>query len=1063
MPARALTDEALERLNQRTRRYGCPGLVPLLRRGTNMQPAQIRYLDLLPSDDLPSDALLPDAVAEFQDRAVIYFLDGTDHYHSAEQLLDLQRRLANRGDHAVLAVVRPGDLTLYPLNLDRAALLKVQPEKVKAAADEAPYLFQNLASVSKPLAGSMAQADPVFEEIHRLMSNASRALAGRNGEGPLDGMTVLSTTGRALFFRFLMDRSIVRPEDLAKICPMIRDGDLRGVFNDAQRAAATSVWLDETFNGDLLPLVDSITKTTLAKERERLYRKAYEQAGKDSNGALFRHLEAILKGYDALPSGAVQLSLPGAVDWDDLNFRHIPVGVLSQVYESFSHDWDADAARTDRVHYTPKNIAKLLVEHALEGLDKPHKARVLDPSCGAGVFLVLAFRDLVRRRWEHDGRRPGTKVIHNILYKQLCGFDISEPALRLAALGLYITAIELNEIIRPPEELHVPESLDGLVLFNHGPKRRADRKKGFVIGSLGDEVSKDFDGAFDAVVGNPPWSRLKVEGEDEAAKDAIRTHNTSIDKQFEKIGVRALKALGLEREAKDYDSPAGVPDIPFIWRAAEWVRPGGVIALALEGGLILEQSGPSKMARDCIFKALTVTGILNGSRLAKTRVWPGHDMPWILFWALNQPPANTDYEFRFLTPVREDPLSKRSMFRLDFQSAFTIRAQSIIERGWLFKALSMGTILDLDVQDKLERAIKCQTVKTAWKVSNKGYSLNPRKPDKKAPDWLLNLPLFKTPLEQVSIFDDSQNPVTFRDQYGDQMPHRPLVEEAYKHPLLLIPERPGVNRDQSKSYRILDRDTCFSVSYYGYSAANMADPNLSVALLHLIVHSYLFRHFCFIRSPRVGAGRNTIYKEDVDNFPFPVVADLNDQERKLALELANQASNPANADWDAVDRFVCKLFQIPVADAEVIRDTVVYAAPYKEARDLAMSPPDKSMLDSFASRLEASLQPLFKTVKQRVRVQIVPKSEGVSLPPWRFATVLLDGDSFEPTPSFVAAVMKVAAETAASRVVMAVPGGGLVLGLLNQRRFWTRSRARLCALHIAREHLEKNFPLPGRA
>ncbi|RYD72820.1 MAG: hypothetical protein EOP84_22510, partial [Verrucomicrobiaceae bacterium] len=454
MSAHALNSEALERLNKCVVHFGCPEVVPLLRRDRTMKPAQIRYLDLLPSADLPSGVLLPHAVSEFQDRAVLYFLDGTDQDYSAEQLLDLQHRLANRGDHAVLAVVRLGDLTLYPINLDRNTLLKVQPEKVDVTSAEAPYLFQNLASVSRPIAGSMDQADPVFEEIHRLMSNASRALAGKNGEGPLDGMTVLSTTGRALFFRFLIDRSIVRPEDLSKICPSIRDGDLRGVFSNAKRAAETSTWLDVTFNGDLLPLVDSITKTTPASERERLYLRAYEDAGKVSGGKLFSHLEAILKGYDALPSGAVQLALPGVVDWDDLNFRHIPVGVLSQVYESFSHDWDADAARTDSVHYTPKNIARLLVDHALDGLDQPHKARVLDPSCGAGVFLVLAFRDLVRRRWEHDGRRPGTKVIHDILYKQLCGFDISEPALRLAALGLYITAIELNEIIRPPEELH---------------------------------------------------------------------------------------------------------------------------------------------------------------------------------------------------------------------------------------------------------------------------------------------------------------------------------------------------------------------------------------------------------------------------------------------------------------------------------------------------------------------------------------------------------------------------------------------------------------------------------
>lgn len=1055
MAAAALTDEALGRLNQRMSQYGCPKLVPL-RRPTSV-PAQIQYLDLLPTPGLPTEALLPQAVAEFQHRPVIYFLDGDGQDYLPESILELQRRLANRGDHAVLAVVRPGDLTLYPLNLDRAELLGSNMEVVQATDGDAPYLFQSLASATKAIPGSTTKADPVYTEIHRLMSNASRALAGRNGEGPLDGMTVLSMTGRALFFRFLIDRKIVREEDLPAVCPTISNGDVHSVFSDAKRAAATSVWLDETFNGDLLPLAESITKTTAPDERRRLYLKAYEKAGRDSDGQVFLHLEAIMKGYDALPSGAVQLTLPGAVDWDDLNFRHVPVGVLSQVYESFSHDWDSDAALTDSVHYTPRNVAKLLVDHALEGIDEPHKARVLDPACGAGVFLVLAFRELVRRRWERDGRRPGTSVIHQVLYKQLCGFDISEPALRLAALGLYITAIELNEIIRPPSALHVPEALGGLVLFNHGPKHRSERKKGFVIGSLGDEVSRDFDGAFDVVIGNPPWSRLKPKGEEEAAKEANRKYNAIIDQQFVKIGARVLRASGLEAEAKAYDSPGGVPDLPFIWRAKEWVRPGGIIALALEARMILTQSGPGKMARDSIFKAMTVTGILNGSELAQSPVWANHAMPWILFWALNQTPAIPDYDFHFLTPVREESLCRRSMFRLDFQSAFTVSARSVIERGWLLKALAMGTILDVDVQDKLEAAIKKQTIGTAWKVSNQGYTVNPRRSGK-APGWLLQMPVFKKP-EEAELPMDTKLPVTFQDHFGDRMPQRSRQEEDYSHPLLLITERPGVDRDQAKSYRVLDRDVCFSKSYYGYSAAGEPAGDLRVALLHLIVHSQLFRHFCFIRSPRVGAGRRTIYKEDVDAFPFPCIEQINERDAQLALDLAAQIDAPLSADWEAVDRFVCKLFEIDATDAEVIRDTVAFAAPYEEARELAMSAPNRQAVAAFASKLQATLQPLFKVVKQQVRVEVVPQQPGTTPPPWRFVTVLLEGDSFDPPPSFVANMMKIAAETAASRLVMPLPQGGLVLGLLNQSRFWTRSRARLCALHLARKHLDKQFPL----
>ncbi len=155
------------------------------------------------------------------------------------------------------------------------------------------------------------------------------------------------------------------------------------------------------------------------------------------------------------------------LDWGNLDFAHIPVGVLSQVYESFSHRADPLTARDTSVHYTPRTIAGLMVEEAFAATKNKAGATVLDSSCGAGIFLVLAFRRLVRERWS-GGERPKTSVIQDILYKQVRGFDISESALRLAALALYITAIELNASPRPPQALKFPRNLRGEVLHQFG-------------------------------------------------------------------------------------------------------------------------------------------------------------------------------------------------------------------------------------------------------------------------------------------------------------------------------------------------------------------------------------------------------------------------------------------------------------------------------------------------------------------------------------------------------------------------------------------------------------------
>lgn len=1042
-------------LADRVRAFGCPAIVPL--RGVKAEsPDQIPYLDLLSRHVRETSRLLPDAIGEFQGRPVMYFIDASTSEPDTKERLDLQQRLANRGDHAVLAVVRPGDLTLYPLHLDRKHLNKHGVGKVISASDEkAPFLFQTVAAGKLDLAGRSTDADPVFVEIKKLLKRAIQDLVI---DSRLDGLEVLSMAGRALFFRFLIDRRIVEEADLKEICPAALKGamphDLKSVFSTAERAAQTSAWLDETFNGDLLPLVNTLNASTHPTVRRKEYSKAYADAAAKSRNLVFSHLEAVLRGWDQV-GGVTQLHLP--IDWDDLKFRHIPVGVLSQVYEDLSHQVNQQDSLDRSVHYTPRALAKLLVDQALGGLESPHEARILDPSCGAGVFLVLALRELVRLRWENDRRRPGKPVIQGILHRQICGFDISESSLRLAALGLYITVIELNEITRPPSEHHAGKALQDLVLFDQRTKTETCQS-GFVAGSLGDAVDRSrFDGKFDVVVGNPPWTKQK--GKPKAILDAAGTC----------IARRVLESRGLKELAKTYQNPGGAPDVPFLWRAMEWAKPGGIIAFALDARLILTQSGRGPKARNSLFQALSVTGILNGSDLEKTSVWRGMDQPWILLWARNEVPNVEEHSFNFLTPVRENELTAKGEFRLDFQSAYPVPVKKVIECSWLCKALAIGTTLDVQVVEKLMRAAKRQSVKSFWKdgksinelSSGRGIDLCPWKATR-APGWLMDLPVADHKIKAAAepgILLPNGIP-TFRMLYGDREPHTTYGPENYRPPLLLIRRAPGEKRTDAKAYRFLERDYCFTKNYFGYSGGSHKENTLLIALLHLIAHSSVFQHFTYMCSGQVGARRRIIDKQDIDAFPFPYLEELSKDDCAKAHLLADALDAPGAKDWKAVDTFVCRLFGLTKAEQQVVEDTVTFNGPYRSVREPAARPTSPSEANAFARTLEDSLQPFFKVADQKVRAKVVPQVKDDWRQPWGFVTLLLEGDDWKAAPAFIASLMAEAAGRAASRVVMQLPGGGLIIGLINKRRFWTRSRARLCALHIARDHLENAFPLP---
>jgi hypothetical protein len=1049
-------------LERECRKFGFPPLIAL---DGEPGPAQLSYLDLLRARKTgkAKRQVLPDAVAEFQGRPLLYLLDGSTNIAERSQLRDLQLLLANRGEHAWVSVVQPGQMTVYPINLEPRELDAADPEIITVADPRCPLFFQSLALSSHSRPGMPGEADYVFNKIHALLQGASAELTGPD-RVPLKPLEVLSTSGRALFFRFLNDRGIVRADDLAEICPGVASGDLLDAFSDATKAAATSAWLDETFNGDLLPLVEDVTPETSPQQRRSKYLAFYRAAGKATGGRLFAHLEAILKGWDHVGGSNFQYT----IDWNDLNFAHIPVGVLSQVYETFSHQWDEPNAVETSVHYTPRKIAQLVVTESLSQLEHPARAKVLDPACGGGVFLVIAFRELVRHRWIVDNRRPAKDTIYKILYEQLCGFDISEHALRLAALGLYITAIELNSIYRPPSLHRAPKPLQGTVLHNFDdPDGHAGRRRRFVAGSLGSRPDKEFDSRFDVVFGNPPWTPLSPQGDTAADKAADNARIKAHNKQFTELGRSVLKSRGLHELARSYRNPNNVPDLPFIWRAMRWAKPGGTIAFTLDARLVLMPTGTFRDAREALLQACSVTGILNGSSLEKTPVWPGMDKPFIIFFARNEMPL-AGHSFYFATPVRDTALSSRGEFLLDYTSVQTIPVKKVLQRGWLLKALTVGTSLDVEVVEKLQTSFGGRTLGNTWTpplFSGRGFSLNPRPIERKAPRWLQDLRLFDIPAQPTLPTVSTAR--TFKGAYGDSAPYQTCGEEIYLAPLLLIPQSPGEDRSTPKAFLSETESLCYDQSFYGYSGGEHPDSKIYLSLLYLVMHSELFRYWCLVRSSRIGASWRTFIKDDLDSLPFPDAEQLKSGQRSRIEELTSQLRSGRLQDWDSLDTFINGLYGLSTSDAEVMNDTVTFRSQYRASRLPAEQKPEADEVKAFCRRLRELLQPLFSLTSQELEVHpITPVLNDNA--PWCFASISLagqspvSGQSQRGVSGLIARIMRTAAKTSASRVIVRIPKEGLVLGLLNQRRFWTYSRARLCAVEVAREHSDW-FPIPAAA
>lgn len=1036
-------------LGDRLLSYGVTSVIRLDEKLTSAE--QLDYLDLLPKQSNHLPALT--AVAEHQGTALLYLVDAnSDAKSDAASLATLRKQLANRSDPAWLGVLRPGSLEVFPIGFHETPDSK--PVKVvEEKSATAPLFFQSLVHGTFEENHRLSGADYVFNKIFDLLTRMTTEFVPIEGEGKLDALEVLSMAGRALFFRFLIDRRIVLDSERDQVCPAAYE--LKDAFSSADKAAQTSAWLDATFNGDFLPLVDESIPANNREAREAEYLRFFHRIERLAGKRVFLHLEAILRGWRATGN-----TLQTEIDWGDLDFAHIPVGVLSQVYESFSHRADPRTARDTSVHYTPRLIAGLMVEQAFAAAKHKPSTTVLDSSCGAGIFLVLAFRRLVREHWIAYNERPKTAAIQSILYNQLRGFDISEPALRLAALALYITAIELNASPRPPQSLKFPRNLRGAVLYRFGVNGREATM--FPLGSLGPEVPQHFDNAFDIVIGNPPWTRLRDSKDalDNGDEESAGSPTEELNKAFTKIGRRVLASRGLKELAANYQNPDKNPDLPFLWRAMEWAKEGAVIALAMHARLFGRTSGRGLEAWQAVLRSVEVTGLVNGADLRKSAVWRDVDVPYCIFFALNRVPSS-DHRFYYAAPVKEPELNSCGRFRIDYEAAQPISTTRVEKQPWILKTLAFGTWLDVELMEALSTPDR-RTLKSFWaewdprgERTGQGYNRSP-KLRQKFVDFLADLPVFNSSRHTLLITKQTKTYAELygMDSNGKSSAHGPRRRELFEAPLVVIPQSPGDDTEGPRAY-ILSQPVAFSQSYYGYSCAGHPQARTLAGLIYLITHSTLFDYFCLMTSRRSGFDRQTFNKEEFDALPFPDIVNLSKREKEDIRSLTRRLQIDSVEPRVDLDSFIFRLYGLSPAAVQVAQDTLFSAAAYRKAGRAAMERTTVETRKPFLDTLRNELEPYFDVCAEHAAVSETAFQPADWREPWFFFSVSREGHRVQVNPGLIRKAMEVANQRGCSRIMIHAPGKrGLLVGLLNQRRWWTITRARLCAQHIIREHLD---------
>jgi hypothetical protein len=183
-------------------------------------------------------------------------------------------------------------------------------------------------------------------------------------ERNLDLPIIHALIGKYVYIRYLCDRKIISEEWLAENNINL-DSVLSRNATLARILHLTEV-LEDRFNGAIFPLPSNI-ETILSDEIVSLVASTFK--GDDISGQL--HLD--FPAYD---------------------FSYIPVEILSSIYEQFLHS-QGTGKKVGAV-YTPEPVADYLLCELEESKPLQSGMKILDPCCGSGIFLVLAYRRLIQ-------------------------------------------------------------------------------------------------------------------------------------------------------------------------------------------------------------------------------------------------------------------------------------------------------------------------------------------------------------------------------------------------------------------------------------------------------------------------------------------------------------------------------------------------------------------------------------------------------------------------------------------------------------------------------------------
>lgn len=608
-------------------------------------------------------------------------------------------------------------------------------------------------------------------------------------------------------------------------------------------------------------LRDILNRTPRTDAKSDLY-KLFSQLGEDFNGDLFcddldAEARQVKVDHINIVNDFFQGTDPcsGQQSFWPFEFGIIPIETISAIYEHFLKAAGQKQKKEAGAFYTPRVLAELVLDVALDNVPSLLDKRFLDPACGSGIFLVGLFKRLAEE-WCRKNPKAGYDAkllgLTRILKGSLFGIDKNRTACLIAAFSLYLA---LLDYLSPPDIRRVLKKVKVLP--------RLVRDAGSSIGTIrcADYFTADADLAENVhfVVGNPPWASVK-EPDSPAARWC---------------------------SAHKFVFPGRQIAAGFVWKAPGSLEAGGKVCFVLPHGLLFNHN---KTALDFHREWLRRHRIELIINLADYQYFLFEEAraPALVVRYSRQAPSSPSHRIEYWTPKTDWTVTQAEVISVLPQDRCRVTVREVFDdltgddAPQIWKERFWATTRDRRLLDRLRIYPRLREI-----LGQRG--------DRSAKRWII--------AEGFEPFGQNDPPASRRRL---SLPHAARVEaNTHKLNLLVLPDEVNVRQPLNIDVRRSISDTqIFKAPLVlvteGFSKVAFADVDIAyrhgirgirgpsvdsnlLAFLTFYLRSPIARYFLFHTSASWGISRARVDVDDLLRLPFPLPHQMADPLRANAI------------------------------------------------------------------------------------------------------------------------------------------------------------------------------------